>query len=88
MGSKTDDLVEVLIVGAGPTGLTLACQLSGYAIPYRIIDKKKKPSVHSKALAIHARTLEIFESMGLVERFLCHGNKVRQIQVYINTKHK
>ena len=88
MGSITNDLVEVLIIGAGPTGLTLACQLSRYDIPYRIIDKKREPSVHSKALGIHARTLEIFESMGLVDGFLCHGNKVSQIHVYANKKHK
>jgi 2-polyprenyl-6-methoxyphenol hydroxylase-like FAD-dependent oxidoreductase len=55
----------VLIVGAGPTGLMLACQLALRRIPFRIIDRKAGPTDRSKALAVQARSLEIFEQMGL-----------------------
>jgi 2-polyprenyl-6-methoxyphenol hydroxylase-like FAD-dependent oxidoreductase len=49
---------KVLIVGAGPTGLTVAQELARDGIPCRIIDKSPHATTHSKAIAIHARTLE------------------------------
>ncbi len=76
--------IEVLIVGAGPTGLTMAIELARRNIPFRIIDKGSTASVHSKALAIHAKTLEIFYSMGLASEFFKHGHKVNKLNAYIN----
>lgn len=64
----------VLIVGAGPTGLTLAIELTRYGIPCRVIDKLEAPSDKSKALALHARTLEMFENIGLTETMIMQGN--------------
>jgi 2-polyprenyl-6-methoxyphenol hydroxylase-like FAD-dependent oxidoreductase len=64
----------VLIVGAGPTGLMLACQLALRRIPFRIIDRKGGPTNESKALAVQARTLEIFEQMGLSASALQQGH--------------
>ena len=58
---------EVVIVGAGPTGLALACQLIRYGVDFVIFDEKKSISDLSKAIAVQARTLEIFEQMGLAE---------------------
>lgn len=65
--------MPVLIVGAGPTGLMLACELQRHGVSCRVIDKTLVPSDKSRALVLHARTLEIIESMGIVERFLEHG---------------
>jgi 2-polyprenyl-6-methoxyphenol hydroxylase-like FAD-dependent oxidoreductase len=48
----------VLLVGAGPVGLTAACRLACHGMRVRIIDRKREPSIHSKALGVHARTLE------------------------------
>lgn len=57
--------IDVLVVGAGPTGLTMACELIRHGLRVRVIDRGKSASVHSKALVIHARTREVFEAMGL-----------------------
>jgi 2-polyprenyl-6-methoxyphenol hydroxylase-like FAD-dependent oxidoreductase len=64
---------EVLIVGAGPTGLALAAQLIRYGIDFVIIDKKESTTPHSKAIGVQARTLEIYEQIGLAERLISEG---------------
>lgn len=64
----------VLIVGAGPTGLTIAVSLWQQGVKCRVIDKLLEPSDKSKALAIHARSLEMFESMGLADEMVAQGN--------------
>ena len=73
---------EVLIIGAGPTGLTMACELLRHGITPRIIDKAMAPSDKSKAFAIHPRTLELLENMGIVGTFLSHGNAVNAFDMY------
>ncbi len=73
---------DVLVVGAGPTGLTMACELARRGITPRIIDKSPAPSDKSKAFGIHARTLEIFENMGIVDRFLGLGNICNGFDMY------
>lgn len=73
---------DVLIVGAGPTGLTMACELARHGVTPRIIDKSPTPSVHSKAFGIHARTLELFETMGIVETVLGQGNICNGFDMY------
>ncbi|WP_454062374.1 FAD-dependent monooxygenase [Candidatus Nitrospira salsa] len=73
---------DVLIVGAGPTGLTLACDLARRGIAYRIIDQDEQPSQHSKALAIHARTLECFEQLGLTDELCRRGRKIHALNLY------
>ncbi|CAN5340465.1 FAD-dependent monooxygenase [soil metagenome] len=67
---------RVLVVGAGPTGLTLAIELMRHGIVCRVIDKLESPSDKSKALAIHARSLEMFENIGLAEKLIASGNIV------------
>src|SRR5574341_1246062 len=57
----------VLIVGAGPTGLLLACQLALRKVPFRIIDKSADHTTQSRALVVQARSLEIFEQMGIAQ---------------------
>jgi len=58
---------DVLIVGAGPTGLALACQLIRHGIDFQIIDRNETTTPHSKAIGVHARTLEIYEQIGLAK---------------------
>jgi 2-polyprenyl-6-methoxyphenol hydroxylase-like FAD-dependent oxidoreductase len=70
---------NILIVGAGPTGLVLALALLQRGISVRLIDEKPGPSIHSKAFGIHARTLEILAKLGVVSSFLEKGNKAHAI---------
>jgi 2-polyprenyl-6-methoxyphenol hydroxylase-like FAD-dependent oxidoreductase len=73
---------QVLIVGAGPTGLTLAAQLLARGIATRIIDKSPAPLPYSRALGVHARTLELLDTMGLADAFLEQGHRVRHLRMY------
>lgn len=66
---------EVLIVGAGPTGLSLAAQLMRYGIGFVICDKKEGVTELSKALIVHARTLEIYDQMGLAQKAVENGER-------------
>ena len=65
--------IDVLIVGAGPTGLTLACQLRRLGVDVRIIDKNQEPSTTSKAIGLQYRVSEVLTWMGLFDRFLSRG---------------
>ncbi len=64
---------KVLIVGAGPTGLMLSCQLHRYGVDHTIIDSKSGPTLKSKALAVQGRTMEIYDQMGLIQQALNEG---------------
>ncbi len=64
---------DVLIVGAGPTGLIVAIELARRGVACRIIEKRKVRSSRSKALAIHARTLELLDLLGLTDDFVRSG---------------
>jgi 2-polyprenyl-6-methoxyphenol hydroxylase-like FAD-dependent oxidoreductase len=61
------DRLDALVVGAGPTGLTMACELRRRGLRVRVVDPAPAPSRHSKALVVHVRTREVFEQMGLGE---------------------
>ena len=79
MNEWNDKSTEVLIVGAGPAGLMMACQLAIHQVSFRIIDKNESSSKNSGALIIQARSLEIFEQMGIAGEALKEGivaNKV------------
>jgi 2-polyprenyl-6-methoxyphenol hydroxylase-like FAD-dependent oxidoreductase len=78
--SKTE--TEVLIVGGGPTGLVMACELQLRGIRSRCIDQAAGPATTSRALAIHARTLEVFEQLGIVEKILAAAVKTFAMTVY------
>jgi 2-polyprenyl-6-methoxyphenol hydroxylase-like FAD-dependent oxidoreductase len=73
---------QVLVVGAGPTGLTLAAQLLARGIRTRVIDKGAGPASQSRALSIQARTLELLDAMGLADAFVDHGHRVRRLRWY------
>lgn len=64
---------DVLIVGAGPTGLALAVQMIRHGVDFVIIDKKETTTPHSKAIGVQARTLEIYEQIGLAENLIAQG---------------
>ena len=66
---------DVLIVGAGPTGLMLANQLARRGIRLLIIDRHRGPAQQTRALGVQARTLEIYAHLGIVERALELGKR-------------
>ena len=66
---------DVLIVGAGPTGLMLANQLARRGVRFRIIDRHAGPAVQTRALGVQARTLEIYSHLGIANRALELGNR-------------
>jgi 2-polyprenyl-6-methoxyphenol hydroxylase-like FAD-dependent oxidoreductase len=73
---------DVLVVGAGPTGLAMALELVRLGVRCRIIDKAPQPSRYSKALGVQARTLEYFERIGTADAAVAAGHKVYGLSAY------
>ena len=78
---SVDNAADVLIVGAGPTGLSLAITLRRYGIPVRIVDRAPQPSSVSKALALWSASLEALQGMGVVDRFVAEGQRLNALCV-------
>ncbi|MGW6281321.1 FAD-dependent oxidoreductase [Kribbella sp. NPDC055071] len=70
----------VLIVGAGPTGLTLACELARDGVPFRLIDAAPGPQPGSRGKGIQPRILEVFDDLGIGERVRSHGQLAMPIR--------
>ncbi len=79
-------MAELLIVGAGPVGLTLAGELARYGVPLRIIDRSPQPSRTSKALVIWSRTLELMDRMGCTSAFLAAGLTAKRATIREGSK--
>lgn len=73
----------VLVVGAGPTGLVLALWLARLGVRVRIIDKAAEPGTTSRALAVQARTLELYRQMGLADAVVAAGVKVAAANLWV-----
>ncbi|WP_216901046.1 FAD-dependent oxidoreductase [Nocardia alni] len=71
--TKSPQAPAVLIVGAGPTGLTLACELARRGVAFRLIEASPGPQPGSRGKGIQPRTLEIFEDLGIIDRVLANG---------------
>lgn len=67
-------MTPVLVVGAGPTGLTLACELAVRGVPHRLIDAAAGPFAGSRAKGLQPRTLEVFDRLGIVDRIVAAGS--------------
>src|SRR5215475_2639610 len=74
---------DVLIVGAGPVGLFLANECARRGLRWRLIEAHSRQSIHSKALAIFPRTLEIFDMAGIAAPFLQEANRVKSMAMMI-----
>jgi len=74
----------VLIIGAGPTGLMMACQLTLLGIPFIIVEKDPRTTYESRAIGIQARTLEIFSQMGITKEFIDEGEPAKNIDFIAN----
>ena len=76
--------VDVLIVGAGPTGLMLANQLARRGVKLLIVDRHSGPAQQSRAMAVQARTLEIYSKMGIIDEALALGAKGAAANMWAN----
>jgi 2-polyprenyl-6-methoxyphenol hydroxylase-like FAD-dependent oxidoreductase len=78
--------VDVLIVGAGPTGLALAAQLAAHGVRPRLVDRSHDRVHESRALAIQPRTLEVLAGFGVTEELLARGN--RAVRLHMHVRHR
>lgn len=76
----------VLVVGAGPVGLVAAAELARHGVPVRIIDKLSAPTEESRAIAMHARSLDMLARMGIVETLIATGIKARGMEFHSGGK--
>jgi 2-polyprenyl-6-methoxyphenol hydroxylase-like FAD-dependent oxidoreductase len=76
------DRLDVLVVGAGPTGLTLAGQLRAFGATVRIIDRQLDRVQESRALAVQPRTLEVLRGLGVAQELLECGNDAVWVQLH------
>ena len=81
--TTTDSQIDALIVGAGPTGLTLATQLQSFGARFRIIDRLLDRTRESRALGVQARTLEILQMLGLGERLVARGRTSTRVKLHL-----
>jgi 2-polyprenyl-6-methoxyphenol hydroxylase-like FAD-dependent oxidoreductase len=73
---------QVLVVGAGPAGLMLAAELRRRGVGCRLIDLLEEPQHWDRATVVKPRSLELFESLGIAERFLAAGTPQRGFRIH------
>ncbi|SEO89536.1 FAD-dependent monooxygenase [Amycolatopsis saalfeldensis] len=73
---------DVLIVGAGPTGLTLACELARRGVRHRIVERLETPSRTSRGKGLQARSLEVFDDLGIAAEILTTGEVKLPVRLY------
>lgn len=91
MGNSIANLrlcTDVIIIGAGPTGLMAACQLTRFGVDLIIIDAKGGTTPESRAMLVTARSMEIYQQMGLSDKILAQGEYIRDLSIHINGKEK
>ena len=81
---QTTLTTDVLIIGAGPTGLSLAGQLLRYGIDFITVEKNEGITPYSKAIGVHARTLEIFDQIGLAQEAVARGTIAGRARLIID----
>jgi 2-polyprenyl-6-methoxyphenol hydroxylase-like FAD-dependent oxidoreductase len=81
-----DGQLDALIIGAGPTGLTLAAQLHALGVSARIVDRQQDRAHESRALAIQPRTLEVLRGLGISQTLVERGNPAVQLRLHLRRR--
>ncbi|TDD58747.1 rifampin monooxygenase, partial [Actinomadura darangshiensis] len=68
-------MIDVIVTGGGPTGMMLAAELRLHGVHVLVLEKEAKPVEFVRALGMHARSIEVMDQRGILERFLAHGKK-------------
>lgn len=71
-----NDNADVIVIGAGPAGLTLACELRLGGLDVTVLERRSEPVAQSRALTMHGRTVEMLALRGVADRFLARGTKI------------
>jgi len=74
--------VDVVVVGAGPVGMTLACELARHGVGFRLIDRVLRPFDGSRGKTLQPRTLELMDDLGVIARILARGEWTPAIRVH------
>lgn len=82
-GSLPKSETDVLVVGAGPTGLTMAAELAARGVGCRIIDKAPARSQHTRALVVQAKTLELMQKMGIADDLIARGRRTLKVTPFV-----
>jgi len=77
---------EVLVVGAGPSGLFAASELARHGVEVRLVEREMRPHREARATAVQPATLEILDSVGLLSPFLDTSERVRRTCFYERTE--
>src|ERR1700719_2517037 len=83
MNGPSNHQTDVCIVGAGPTGLVLALWLTRMGARVRIIDKTAEAGTTSRALAVQARTLELYRQLDLTEAVISRGHITPAVNLWV-----
>jgi len=73
----------IMIVGAGPTGLTLARELQRHGVPFRIVEKSAEPFTGSRGKGLQPRTQEVLDDLGLIDRFRAAGGEYPELLIHL-----
>jgi len=68
-------MIDVIIAGGGPTGVMLAGELRLHGVHVVVLDKETEPTRIVRSLGLHARSIEVMDQRGLLDRFLAHGQQ-------------
>jgi len=79
---SSDSRTDVIVVGAGPTGLVAALQLSQGGLAVEVIDEEWRPAGHSYALALHPRSLALLDRLGLADQAIGRGRRLDAVALY------